>query len=229
MEYVPVGQRVFMRSTRALAEGEELLADYGDQYVWVGPRLAGAGPQPAPPRMDLRDLIPGLGAPLEELALGLDPDVGEIGEEEPAPVDSDNDGGGEDSDHDDDEEPDAEEAPEGKEPSPLQEAKLGDFALFQLDPNAPLVLGRVDILDELREYAWVQEYYTYTPGKRQARFAPAYRDPRDDKLIFTSKPLPRYSAEQARVEAEHFRSELFALGRRGVLPEDKAELLGWVR
>ena len=66
------------------------------------------------------------------------------------------------------EEPDADEAPEAKEHSPLQDARLGDFALFQLDPNAPLVLGRIDILDELREYAWVQEYYTYTPGKRQA-------------------------------------------------------------
>ena len=214
-EFVRLQKRVYLRTLVDIYEGEELLVDYGPQYVWVGPKLDGGGPRKPPPLVDLRDLLPALQAPLEELALGIDSEVGlpelpaHAGVPAPSPVEHK-------------EEP----------PSPLaiipEEFREGDFALLCLDVEpSPLYVGRLTSVDELREFANFHLYGTYTPGKVTARFAPAHTDPRDSRGVYTRTPKPRYHAQLVQAYPEHVKSGPFTLLHRGLLPPAILEQLEW--
>jgi hypothetical protein len=188
----PEAGRVFLVTGEAVSLGQELLSDYGEQYIWGDAvRVDGDGRLRQPP-------------PLVDLGGQVRRDVGGDAK-------------------DDGDEPDVQGAAgapdEGKHDiaeSPVLErlradVKAGSMLLVRLDmPPCPLFVAKVLEVDELREFAEVQLYGSFSTG-RKGRFSPSWTDPKDEKTVYTPKPIARYVAQDATVYAEHVVSKPFEL------------------
>jgi hypothetical protein len=112
------------------------------------------------------------------------------------------------------------------------DVEIGLFVLIMHEP-APteLELGEVIMIDELREHATVHTYGTYAKDK-SGGFAPCYIDPKDEKAVYTSRPVRRYLASTRQVFHEHIHSVAFSLVKKGKawrLPKDVQDVTWTVK
>jgi hypothetical protein len=182
-------RRVFIMATRDIAAGEELLFDYGPGYFWEYPRAGLSGERRALPPPPVPVQVP-----VVPVAEGPDV-VPSVEPEAPA---------------------------SGPEPvlTPAADRRLreGDVVRFFDDDDELHRVAKVLSLDSLGEFVELHVYGTYAKGFRAGRWLPSFVDPKDGKLVFTAKPMPRYDPWLWKIPVAEVCSAPFAL-KRGRVPK----------
>jgi transposase InsO family protein len=214
----PEAGLVFLVTLRRLEEGEELLADYGQTYVWDAqqPPVDSDDTQrrEPPPMVDLSELVWGESRGVadaeasEERAVEQQQD--ERAEAERMAAYS--------------EEAESAVGEQEQVEAELPSLEVGDLVLVRLEmPPCGLFVAKVAALDELRESAEVQLLGTYGTWQR-GKFARSWVDPKDEKQVFSEKPLHRYLEDVATVWSEHIVSPPFTLLKSGRIPTAMVKL-----
>jgi hypothetical protein len=96
------------------------------------------------------------------------------------------------------------------------------MVLARLDlPPCPVYLAKVLSVDEFREHAEVQLWGTQ--GGWRSAFAPEFNDPKDNKTVYTARPLARYVESTATLYAEHILSVGVGMLRSSKVPSAVAK------
>ena len=217
VELVEAKGRAILRVCSPVELGQELLVDYGKVYDWKPGELQAGDPKRRIEIPPLSSRVRAFQQQVEDIAIKASD---EVADDEPA----------EESKHDDRSEL-QETAPPSFTAIP-DDVEIGLFVLIMHEP-APteLELGEVIMIDELREHATVHTYGTYAKDK-SGGFAPCYIDPKDEKAVYTSRPVQRYLASTRQVFHEHIHSVAFSLVKKGKawrLPKDVQDVTWTVK
>jgi hypothetical protein len=183
--------RIFLVTRVPISAGSELLWDYGTRYPWArGERKCSSGALRGVP--ECVDVI-------EKLVKGALEGGGEEVGESPR----DNPPGG----------------------ARLEEEKStfgfreGQFMVIWDKKDKRCHVAKVITLDSLGQFLEIQIYGSYSKGSgiHSRKWAPAYVDPRDGKLVFTNKPHNRFTPWTWKVEKHLIKSVPFQL-RAGRVP-----------
>jgi len=232
--------RVFMVAALPVSAGEELFFDYGSTYLWrPSERRDAVGGRRTPPPLE-----PSVPALLQSSLGGLLPESFQAGE----PADEQADEPVEEPEEApaptllavppspavenpqptllaEPPTPEVEKPQPEKEYPPPRTTRLAafspeDFVVLTDVDNGTTWVGHVETIDTYHDLLSVKVYGAYnTKADIFARvWRPAYVDPKDDKAVFTSKPLPRYEVWRWTVGPAELCSGPFQLSRSHKIP-----------